>query len=217
MESKSFRDIPIFFAALVCILLILDYFVQPGPERALGIPLTKWASIVTGFAMMVGMTGVIVFNIKNMVSKDTAASRRTTDLLLVVSLIVTFAFGVMTADQKNLWANNAFQWIFNYIFNNLYNTVWSFLALYILVAAYRHLKPKTLDSIAFIVPVILLAMKNTIVISATWPVIWSIGDWIMRILVTGPMSGLLIVVFIGSVSFVARTLIGRHRRLIGGE
>lgn len=207
------RDIPIFLAAVICFILISDYFIQPSIETGLGIPTTKWASILVGFAMIVGMVSVAKSHCVKLLNKKTSSFDKSMSLLLLVSLTVTLLTGIIVAP----WASAFFQWDFNYIFNSMYTATFALLAFALLVAAYRHLKPKTIDAVGFLLPVILVTLRNMPIVSDNLPILGIVGDWILRIPVNGVSSALAMGTFIGSATFLVRMLVGRERRLIGGS
>ena len=93
------RIVPIISAIVAIsagIIVLLGYFVSIGPLPDLRILLTDWAILIAGMAVLVGIYNLVAVQMEKIRTRQKGGVY---GVLLVLSLIITFAFGLLLGPE----------------------------------------------------------------------------------------------------------------------
>ncbi|HET9589880.1 MAG TPA: hypothetical protein VFO91_13935 [Anaerolineales bacterium] len=185
------------------VIVLLGYFVSTSPVPALRLLLTDWAIMIAGMAVLVGIYNLAAVQMEKVRSRQKGGVY---GALLVLSLIVTFGFGLLLGPQDPLM-----RLAVEAIILPVEAALMAILAVTLIYASIRLFqRRKDVTSVLFLVAALLfmLAMMPT----PFGPVP---GDWFI-LLVEGAVAeggarGLLIGIALGTLLTGLRVLFGMDR------
>ena len=185
-------------AALACGLLVLvDFFVVEPVIDALGAMLVEGALILAAFALLLGVLNLIGVHAR---MNGTPGSRRYSAILLV-ALVATMAIGILRP------ASYALTWVFDYLYFPLQATMGALLAFFIVSAAFRAFKLRSVSALILLVTSVLVLITQLPFSAALSPLLPAAREWIYAIPVTAGVRGILLGVALGTVATALRVLL----------
>jgi len=185
-------------AALACGLLVLvDFFVVEPVIDALGAMLVEGALILAAFALLLGVLNLIGVHAR---MNGTPGSRRYSAILLV-ALVATMAIGILRP------ASDALTWVFDYLYFPLQATMGALLAFFIVSAAFRAFKLRSVSALILLVTSVLVLITQLPFSAALSPLLPAAREWIYAIPVTAGVRGILLGVALGTVATALRVLL----------
>jgi len=185
-------------AAIACGLLILaDFFLVDPILDALGAILTEGVLILAAFALLLG-----VVNLLGVHTRMNGSGRgRPYSAILLVALVGTFVIGVLRPASEEL------TWIFDYLYFPLQATMGALLAFFVVSAAYRAFKLRSVSAIILLVSSVIVLITQLPFSAALSPVLPAVREWIYAIPVTAGVRGILLGVALGTIATTLRVLL----------
>jgi hypothetical protein len=183
-------------------LMLVDFFFDEPHINALGRFFVESVVIVVAFALLLGLVNVVVVHLRRILKRDEGWYYSIA--LVSVALIVIVA-GIPGSDSSVV------AWIFDNVQFPLQASTFSLLAFFVATAAYRGLRLRSLESIAFVVTAVVVLIGQVPVgryLSESLP---QIKDWILNVPSTAGMRGIIIGVALGTIATGVRVLTGFDR------
>ncbi len=130
----------------------------------------------------------------------TPGSRRYSAILLV-ALVATMAIGILRP------ASDALTWVFDYLYFPLQATMGALLAFFIVSAAFRAFKLRSVSALILLVTSVLVLITQLPFSAALSPLLPAAREWIYAIPVTAGVRGILLGVALGTVATALRVLL----------
>lgn len=156
-----------------------------------------------GFALGLGALSLAIYYSKRIMKKEQYWQYNVVALASMATVIV---LGFLEPQPQS-----TFQWYNLNVLTTLETAIWSVLAFFMVSAAYRGLKIRTVESSLLMIAAIFVMLGNAPIGPALWGPFADIGAWIMNVPNVAGMRGLNIVVAIGIFVIALRTYMGRER------
>lgn len=185
-------------AAVVCGLLVLaDFFLVVPIIDALGSALIEGALILAAFALFLGVLNLVGVH----VGMNGAPRSHPYSAILVVALLVTLAIGLLRPASAEL------TWIFDYLYFPLQATMGALLAFFVVSAAYRAFKLRSVPALILLVTSLVVLITQLPFSAAVSPLLPAAREWIFAIPVTAGVRGILLGVALGTTATALRVLL----------
>lgn len=186
-------------AAIICGLLVLIDFFIPNPQiDALGAAMVEGVTILAAFALLLGLLNVLGVHARRL---SAGKQSRGLSLVLIVSLLVTLAFGVTSPASVTL------SWIFDYVYYPLQSTMTALLAFFAMSAAYRAFRLRSIEAIILLTTSLFVLFIQLPFSAALAPQLTIVRDWIFRIPVTASTRGIILGIALGTIATSLRILL----------
>jgi len=191
------------------IIMLADYTLTYSPLQDLSKMLNHTVGVILNFSVLVG----VVYQCYRH-GRFISERRRNWDSSVIVWVI--FIIFLITA---------AYQTTSGEIYRALYNGIivpahWAtegFIIFLFFSATYRGYRVRSVESLFMVILAVICLVSAAPATRSLFGVILSpLFDWLVGILMTGVSRGLNITIFIGSIAFMVRAIIGKER-IIGGD
>jgi len=168
----------------------------------IGLLFVSWASLIAAFALLLGFVNVVKTHWNQIKDKTPNAVN---SVVLLLALIITLIAGFGGPDTTNS------RFIFNFILQPLESTIFALLALFIVTAAFRAFRVRSLESFFFVFFAVIVLLGQVPVGIYLWEELPIIKEWIINVPVLAGMRGILLGVALGTVATGLRVLMGADR------
>ncbi|HHW19153.1 MAG TPA: hypothetical protein GXX30_09705 [Firmicutes bacterium] len=203
------RQLPVWLGFIAGMLVIIArYFAFPGFTQVQK-TLDNWAMYSGAAAFLMGMINLTI------VHKTNIQRRRENwgaSLVLLIAMFGYFIYGLFTGPDDKLFVS-----IFNATISPLGSAMFSLLAFYMLSAAYRAFRMKTLEATILLAAGLIGILGNAPIGAAISPWIPSARNWMTEILNTAAMRAVTIGTALGAYAAMVRILLGIERSYLGGR
>lgn len=201
-------EIPVLIAGIVGFLILFEYhFRIPAVSTVTGY-LANWVTVIAGFALGTGLLSLMLLHGRHV------ARRTPGEWYFSVWWFAMFTS--MSAVGLALgMSSTAYSWMFSNILTPLYMTVASTTAFFIVTAAYRAFRARTLDATVLLLTAGFVMLQNAPVGGAISPILPQIGEWISMIPNVGARRALILGTGIAGISLALRTFLGMERSYMG--
>lgn len=200
------RSVPMAIAMAMGALMLLDFFFDEPHINDLGRFFAESAVIVAGFALLLGLLNVLVVHLRRIMKREEGWPYSITLLAVAVVVFLVGAPGPESAP---------FVWIFDHVQFPLQAATFSLLAFFVATAAYRGLRVRSLESVAFVLTAVVVLLGQVPVGRYITDLIPAARDWILNVPGTGGMRGIIIGVALGTIATAIRVLAGFDRPYAG--
>jgi hypothetical protein len=183
-------------------LMLVDFFFDEPHINALGRFFVESVVIVVAFALLLGLLNVVVVHVRRILKRDEGWYY---SIALVATALIVIVAGIPGSDSSVV------MWIFDNVQFPLQAATFSMLAFFVATAAYRGLRLRSVESIAFVVTAVVVLIGQVPVgryLSESLP---QIKDWILNVPSTAGMRGIIIGVALGTIATGVRVLTGFDR------
>jgi hypothetical protein len=201
------RVLPTAIAIAVGIFVLIAVFLPYGLLDAIGAYFVDTAVIIGAFALFLG-----VFNVLRVHARKIREQRVSGlySLVLIAAMLGVLAVGLpRIPDQPSGPAQPVVQWIFDNIQAPIQASLSALLVLFIITAAYRLLRVRSLES-ALMLVVTLLVLAGQVTVGLV-PVLPEAKDWILDVPAMAGVRGILLGVALGAFLTGIRLLLGSER------
>ncbi len=204
------RDIPLVITFIVGVIAVMDYYTTFSAVKETFTIIKNWGVVLQAFAL--GLGAANLFRVHGKRISDRKTSEWYFSAWLLFMLIVFVVVGLGTGQFE---ASSQYKWIYNAIFLPLGATMYSSLAFYMAIGAYKILRARNIDSFLLFATAILVILGNTPIFPATFPAFFYTREWIFTAIVGGAYRGIRIGIGIGAVVIGIKTLIGMETGYLG--
>lgn len=200
------RAVPTAIAILVGLATLIDYFISmPGIDQ-IGAALILTGTLVAAFALVVGLANLL------RVHAGRIRQRRTGwfySLVLILGLVTTLVIGFWPGGGGP--SGPATTWLFHYVYFPLNATIFSLLAFYVAGAAQRSLRMNGVEGTIMTVVAIIVLLGQVPVGRLLWDQLPDLKNWILLVLTTAGVRGMLIGVALATLTAGLRVFLFRDR------
>jgi hypothetical protein len=201
------RSIPMAMAMAIGSLMLLDFFFDEPHINALGVFFVESAVLVVAFALLLGLANVLMVHARRIFKREEGWFYSIA--LVAMALLVIFA-GIPGPESTVV------AWIFDNVQFPLQAATFSLLAFFVAMAAYRGLRLRSLESVAFVVTAVVVLMGQVPVGNYLSEYVPALKDWILNVPSTAGVRGIIIGIALGTIATGVRVLTGFDRPY-GGE
>lgn len=200
------RIIPTAIAIAFGIVVLLDFFISHPLLDNVGAILADWAVILAAFALILGILNVLTVHMNRTIRREKGWPY---GLVLVAVLLVVLILGLMPGAGGP--ETPAIRWLFQNVYSPLQATIFSLLAFYIVSAAYRVFRARSIEASILLVAGVIVLLGQVPVGQSIWNQLPGIKDWIMQVPATAGMRGIILGGALGAVATGLRVLLGIDR------
>jgi hypothetical protein len=188
----------------VGLLVLTDFFINSDSINALGLYLIRTASVVAAFALVLGMVNVLTVHLGKIYGRDKGWSY---SMVLLGAMLFTLGVGFITGGP----GSPQMQQLFEAVLFPLEATLFSLLAFFVVVAAYRAFRVKSFETALFVTFGILVLLGQVPVGTRLWDQLPVIKDWVLEVPALAGARGILLGVALGTAATGLRVLVGIDR------
>jgi len=198
------RNVPLAITFVSGVAVVITFFIPHTPFGSLEQRLLVWASIVGGFAALLGIDNLIRHHAVKLfrLEKDWFYS-----LVTLFGIFGTLASGIVT------WAIygtplallsgakvGGFLWLYNWVIVPLQGTMFALLAFFIASAAYRAFRARTFDALLLMSAAVLVMIGNLsigvlpMVIGFMLFALMLVASGVYRLYLRKPVAGIILIV-----------------------
>ena len=197
------KYIPTLITALVGFLMLAEYILNISWLKGTASEIQNWGVVVGGFAIGLGVANLTLLHGRRIQKMEKGLWFPS--ILLLASMYVMIIMGIPTivGNQSML-----FNFLYQYLQSPLVVTTKGLLAFFILSAAYRAFRPRSMDAVLMLVSAfcVMFFMVPLGIYMGPVPII---GEWLRDVPMTVMGRVINMGALIGLVSLGIRTLIGR--------
>ena len=198
------RIAPVVVATTAGLLVLADFFIDAAVVDALGLYLIRTASVVTAFALILGLSNVATVHFRKIVNRDKSWGY---SVVLLGALAFTLTAGFLTGGPRSALMRR----VFDSVLFPLEATIFSLLAFFLVAAVYRAFRVKSFESGLFVVFGIIVLLGQMPVGALLWDQLPIIKDWVLDVPALAGMRGILLGVGLGTAATGMRVLMGIDR------
>ncbi len=198
------RIAPVVVATTAGLLVLADFFIDAAVVDALGLYLIRTASVVTAFALILGLTNVATVHFRKIVNRDKSWGY---SVVLLGALAFTLTAGFLTGGPGSVLMRR----VFDSVLFPLEATIFSLLAFFLVAAVYRAFRVKSFESGLFVVFGIIVLLGQMPIGAVLWDQLPIIKDWVLDVPALAGMRGILLGVGLGTAATGMRVLMGIDR------
>lgn len=211
MVNPFRRLIPMTITFVVGLLLTANYFWKQTQLQVIYNTILSWTTLLYSFALIVAVVNLAKINIVNIAKRKEEWSY--SSVPLVVLLVVASVSSLQTIPSVKA--------IFDFLIGSIFTyggaAVTGFLAFYIVSAAFRAFRVKTIDATLMLSCAIIVMLTNAPIGATIWSGIPVIGNWIQLVPSVAGTAGLIIGIALATLSVSVRTILGYERGYLGEE
>lgn len=186
--------------------LLFDYFMTVPGLAPVALFLQKLASILAAFALGLGAISLFRLHIPSILKRTKGEWYFSAWMIFV--LAITAVVGVFGTANHPI-----FQWIFSNVLLPLDATLFALLGFFIISAAFRAFRARTLDTTVLLLAGAAVMLMNMPIGGAIWSGLPVIGAWVRDIPAVGGYRGIVIALTVGLVAYSLRVIMGYEKAL----
>jgi hypothetical protein len=201
------RTLPTAIAIAVGLFVLAAVFVSSPLLDAIGSYFINMAIIIAAFALFLGMVNVLRVHARKLRERQTGWLY---SFVLIASMLIVLAVGLPAPrGQPAGPAQPIVQWVFDYIQAPIQASLSALLVFFLITAAYRLLRIRSLESAVMLI-VVLLVLAGQVTMGLV-PILPDIKDWILAVPAMAGVRGILLGVALGALLTGIRLLLGVER------
>jgi hypothetical protein len=217
------REVPLFLTAGIGVFMILSFFV---PHHFVSVPadfLQTCAIIVVACGYVLGGANVVRVNLEAISKREPGWGYKA---VLVVSLIVTIAIGILDGARNNgsfPGEGTKSKWIYDNLYSPMTATMFALLAFFIASAAFRAFRIRTVEAGMLAVAALIVMLGRVPIgnVLTSWlPEPMQLGtlqQWVMDFPQNAAKRAILIGAALGVMATGLRVILGIERTYLSGE
>jgi hypothetical protein len=204
------RDLVLVITIITAVALIIDYYYQYDPLNAFANEMNTWAVLFAGWLAALAVVSTTIRSMNEV--KTRVPNKWPYSIWLMVCLWGTMGIGAILGP-----GSTQFEWLFTNVARAVYGAMQATTAFFIVTAAYRSFRARSLETSIMLVVAILVALGNITIGAAIWPGFRPIRDWLYNVPMAFGLSAIYITMAIGAIALGIRTLLGVERGAFGRE
>lgn len=206
------RIISIILAILGGLLTLADFFLNLPYLDAIGAILADWVTILAALAIFLGLWNICQVHGRKIWRRQRGWGY---SLSLLVTIGVVLTLGLRPGSLGP--GDPAISWLFHYVYMPLNATIFSLLAFFVASAAYRTLRLRSPESAALLLAATIVLLGQIPLGYQLWPYLPFLKDWLLQVLGTAGLRGIILGVALGTIATGLRLLLGQDRPYLGGH
>lgn len=201
------RTLPAALAIAVGLFVLAAIFATSPLLDALGTYFVDMAVIIAAFALFLGMVNILRVHARKIRERQTGWLY---SFVLIAAMILVLAVGLPSPPgQPSGAAQPLVQWVFESILAPIQAALSALLVFFVMTAAYRLLRIRSLESAVMLI-VVLLVLIGQVTLGLV-PILPDIKDWILDVPTMAGVRGILLGVALGALLTGIRLLLGVER------
>ena len=201
MSLINRREIPIAIGVAACTLVIASYFTDNASLASASGSLQLSGVIIAGLATLLGLFSYVAYNGRQIVKKRSVYSG-----VAVASALGTIAIGLALSPSSSQYS-----WLTSNILTPLSMSVGSFIGFFIVSAAFRTFRARSLEAGIVLAAAAMIMLKNMPVGEYLLPGVLPLGNWLNDIVSLGGNRGFTIAFAVGAIIAGVRQILGFER------
>jgi len=204
------RTVPLIVTFLTGFFLVVSFFVPHEPFGELEQRLLIWFSIVSGFAMLLGVDSLIRWHIRQVRRREPGSWN---SIALLIGLVITVVVGLIGFKKYGspFHMQSPFMFVYTYAIVPLQATMFALLAFFIASASYRAFRARNTVATLLLVSAVIVMLGRVPIGAAISHFFPAAQEWIMDIPQLAAKRGIQIGAALGAVSMSLRILLGIER------
>ncbi|MBI5881542.1 MAG: hypothetical protein HZB91_00325 [Elusimicrobia bacterium] len=219
------RQLPLIVCFTVGVLVAVQYYVPHKISQDFIEGLSHWEIIIAAFAFFLGLVSVTQVHVAKL-------RRRTPgwgfSLFFFGGILIGVVTGFLSRGKQitEAGAITSFGWMYNNMLNPLQGTMFCLLGFYIVSAAYRAFKVRSLQAGVLLAVAVLFIFSRVPLGQYLWEAtiggmfpwqLHQIVEWVMNTPAKAAGRGILIGVSLGAVATSVKIIAGIERQYMGGK
>ena len=204
------RTVPLVIAFLAGITMIIQFFIPHQISVDFLAWVNRWALIILGFAVLIGLISLIKINWSKVMRKS---SNWGFSIVTLVGIFVTLILGFGWGKEEG----SPVQFEYNYVMMPMQATMFSLLAFYIVSASFRTFRARTPEATLLLAGAIVVMFGMVPIGKYIWGDIPGFAQWILDVPNMASKRGIMIGVALGSISMSLKIILGIERNWLGGS
>lgn len=200
------RSLPSAIATLVGLIVLVDFFVAQAELDAAGAVLLRWAMIVGTFALLLGILNVLSVHLRKIKERREGWPH---SIALVAMMVILWGLGLAPGSKGT--ASPSVSWLFQNVYIPLQATIFSLLAFFVVSAAYRAFRARSLETTLFLLAGLIVLLGQVPVGGHIWEHLPALRDWILQVPSVAGVRGIILGVALGTILTGLRVLLGFDR------
>lgn len=201
------RELPVGLAALMGIIMLVEYFFKIPWLQNLAKELRDWAVIISAFALGLAAVNLSLLHGKNISTRKSGWQYSIVLLVCMVAFVISgIFFGPKSPSFRFLWDGALVP---------LGSSFYAMLVFQIATASYRAFRARNFDAAVLLVAGVLVMLGKAPVGTAVWSEFGPISDWIMDVPNLAANRGIMIGAAVVTVATGFRILLGLDRAYLG--
>jgi hypothetical protein len=201
--------VPWVLASIVGVLVLIHFFIAiPGLDPFF-IGLVEWASIIAGFAILLGLINVARDHVQRVVQRKSGWGY---SIALVLSALMVIVLGMLPGSSGQ--GDPLVQWVFRYVLEPLATTFFSLLAFFLASAFFRALRLRNLEATLVTVAAVIVLLGQ-IARVPPWTFLGTdiirFQQWLVQVPAMAGVRAILLGSAIGAISTAMRVILGLER------
>lgn len=184
-------------AVAAALIVLLDFFVDYAVVDRAGSILVEGAVVLGAFALLFGLFNLASVHAGRVQKRESGWPY---SLVLLLAVLAVLIFGLEGPGSP------AVTWIFRHVLSPLQATVFSLLAFFVVVAAYRSFRIKSWETALFVLAGIIVLLGQVPVGKYIWAQLPTLKEWVLAVPVTAGTRGILLGVALGTMIAGIRVL-----------
>jgi len=199
-------------AILVGLLVLADFFLRLPYLDAVGTALADWVTILAALAIFLGLWNICQVHGRKIWRRQGGWGYSLL-LLTTIGAVLTLGFrpGSLGPGDPGI------SWLFRYVYMPLNATIFSLLAFFVASAAYRAFRLRSPESVALLIAATVVLLGQIPLGYQLWPYLPFLKDWLLQVLGTAGLRGIILGVALGTIITGLRLLLGQDRPYLGGH
>lgn len=202
------RTAPVGLAAIVAIIMNIEYFFSTPQGSSLASTLRTWAILAAGFTYVLAGILVSIRHIRPIQKKVSGQWLYSSILLFCMWAMVVF--GLFSGP-----GNPSFVWAFQNIVVAVYSAMLATCAFFVTSAAYRAFRARTLEATLMLIFTALVMLGQATLGELIWPGFVPLSLWIINVPMNAGLRGLTITIAFGFIALCLRIISGLETRWLG--
>lgn len=197
---------PSVVATIVGLIVLLDFFVAQEELNAVGAALLQWTMIVATFALLLGILNVLSFHLRKIKGRGEGWPY---SIALVGMMLILWGLGVAPGSKGT--ASPSVSWLFENVYIPLQATIFSLLAFFVVSAAYRAFRARSLEATLFLLAGLIVLLGQAPLGHRLWEHLPALKDWVLGVPSVAGARGIILGVALGTILTGLRLLLGFDR------
>ena len=210
-DVSGIKDIaiPKLVVTVAGVFMVISYFLADKNISNLGTDLSVTATVVSYFALAVGVFSLALFHINKVIRRQENWPFSVWLLFVLFGILILGLTSGVNSDLYNL--------LYNSIESPLLATTYGLLGFYIASASFRVFRIRTIDSVVFLIGTVGVMLKNAPIGGVLSPILPEIGDFLFTQVNSSVNRAILMGIATGSFLLFFRILRGRETRYLGTD
>jgi hypothetical protein len=202
------RQIPIAICFMFGTFMLVQFFIPSKTSIAAYETAVDWTQTIYIFTLLVGVFGMIKFQIDKVSRKDTGYGY---NIVTLVGVSVMALSGLLGGRGEG----SLFVWLFDNMQAPMQATVFSLLAFFVVSAAYRGFKARNFEAFLLLLAAVLVMIGRVPIGDFISPYFTKIANWILNVPSMTARRGIFVGIGLGTIATSLRVILGVERTYLG--